>query len=451
MMRSPLLRSLLLMCFALSILLPTYSSLFIMPKLVDQLMSNVENDALRTARHLSEQLLNKSERISRESITDNFISELSKSITDFEIADIKIFSANGEVIYSTKRLDIGKLNKNAYFWEKVAKGMTYSKFVPKKGKSAEGVTLTRDVAEVYIPLMTGNSFQGAFEIYYDVTDSKQSLNQLLFRSSVLFYFIAFIVLSFSVIALWKASSAIILRNRAEIELQEFNHSLERRIVEQTHEIIVTQRISIEALAGLAEYYDSNTGEHLVRIRHYTMLLLEKLINNSAYTVYLSERPGYLADLQLASLLHDIGKTAISKDILTKPSKLTPEEFEHVKLHTVIAGDVLFKANKLFIESFGKDSYLALARDIATHHHERWDGRGYPHGLSGEKIPLSARIIALVDVYDALRSKRPYKKAWCHEDAVAEIIRERGKQFDPGIVDLFMELSEEFEKASSSRA
>lgn len=451
MMRSPLLRSLLLMCFALSILLPTYSSLFIMPKLVDQLMSNVENDALRTARHLSEQLLNKSERISRESITDNFISELSKSITDFEIADIKIFSANGEVIYSTKRLDIGKLNKNAYFWEKVAKGMTYSKFVPKKGKSAEGVTLTRDVAEVYIPLMTGNSFRGAFEIYYDVTDSKQSLNQLLFRSSVLFYFIAFIVLSFSVIALWKASSAIILRNRAEIELQEFNHSLERRIVEQTHEIIVTQRISIEALAGLAEYYDSNTGEHLVRIRHYTMLLLEKLINNSAYTVYLSERPGYLADLQLASLLHDIGKTAISKDILTKPSKLTPEEFEHVKLHTVIAGDVLFKANKLFIESFGKDSYLALARDIATHHHERWDGRGYPHGLSGEKIPLSARIIALVDVYDALRSKRPYKKAWCHEDAVAEIIRERGKQFDPGIVDLFMELSEEFEKASSSRA
>jgi response regulator RpfG family c-di-GMP phosphodiesterase len=445
---TPLLRSILIVCLAVSILLPTYSTFFIMPHFVAQLMRNVESDAQRTAGHLASSLPHSTEPLSRQSVTNDFLSNLHRAIADFEIADIKIFSDKGEVIYSTRDKEIGTWNTRAYFWDTVAKGRIYSKVSSKAEQSAEGNVLTSDVAEVYAPLMAGDSFRGAFEIYYDVTKRKNILDRLLFRSSLILYSIAFLVLALSGIALWKASSAIIQRNQAELQLQEANQYLEARVADQTHEILVTQRISIEALASLAEFYDTDTGEHLLRIQEYTELLVSTLRENSAYSSYIESRPRYIADIQLASLLHDIGKTAIPKEILSKQGLLTPEEFEQVKQHTVIAGEVLLKANSIFVEIFGKDSYLALARDIATHHHERWDGKGYPHGLKGEDIPLSARIIALVDVYDALRSNRPYKEAWPHQAAVDNIVRERGTQFDPHIVDAFLVIEKKLQSISS---
>lgn len=446
--QSPPLRAILIVCLAVSVLLPTYSTLNIMPQFVDQLMKNIESDAQRTANHLASQLPRTAERLSRQHITGGFLTDLHQAISDFGIADIKIFSASGEVIFSTRPHDIGKMNTHDYFRGRVAKGEVYSKVKSKEGKSSEGDTLTRDVAEVYVPLMTGGTFRGAFEIYYDVTERRKALYQLLFRSSSILYSIACLVLVLSGAALCKASSAIIQRNRAERLLQEANHSLEAQVAQQTHEILVTQRISIEALASLAEFYDPETGEHLARIQQYTELLAAHLAENSVYAPYMNQRPEYLADIKLASLLHDIGKTAIAKEILLKPAKLDPEEFEQIKQHTVVAGEVLLKANTIFVESFNKDSYLALARDIATHHHERWDGKGYPHGLRGDDIPLSARIIALVDVYDALRSKRPYKRAWSHRETVDEIVRERGRQFDPHIVDAFWAIERRFEVISS---
>jgi HD-GYP domain-containing protein (c-di-GMP phosphodiesterase class II) len=153
---------------------------------------------------------------------------------------------------------------------------------------------------------------------------------------------------------------------------------------------------------------------------------------------------------LASLLHDIGKVAIPPEILTKPGRLTDEEFDLMKTHTTIAGEMFGKANKVFVDSFKKDSYLALARDIAFYHHEHWNGKGYPNGLKGESIPLSARIVAVADVYDALISKRPYKEPWSHQDAVNEITKDSGEQFDPIVIEAFINQSDKFNEISSIR-
>ncbi len=194
---------------------------------------------------------------------------------------------------------------------------------------------------------------------------------------------------------------------------------------------------------LAEYYDADTGEHLTRIQAYVEVLARWLKDHSRYTAYLAGKENYIDELKLACLLHDVGKTAVPIRILSKPGKLTDEEFDIIKTHTTIAGRALTTANEDFRKTFIEDSYLALSRDIALSHHEKWNGKGYPKGLSGEEIPLSARIVAVADVYDALRSKRSYKESWPHEEAVTEIVSQKGIQFDPEVVAAFVSQSRTF--------
>jgi len=205
--------------------------------------------------------------------------------------------------------------------------------------------------------------------------------------------------------------------------------------------------AVEALAKLAEYNDTDTGEHLSRIQKFVGLLTERLTKNSHYSKYLNGKHSYIEEIVLASLLHDIGKVAIPTDVLTKPAKLTDEEFALMKTHTTIAGEMLEEANRVFKKKKKKDSYLALARDIARYHHEKWNGKGYPLGLKKESIPLSARIVAVADVYDALTSKRPYKEPWSHENAVSEIRNGIGQHFDPTIVDEFVAVADTFNEIS----
>jgi response regulator RpfG family c-di-GMP phosphodiesterase len=212
---------------------------------------------------------------------------------------------------------------------------------------------------------------------------------------------------------------------------------EKMVADRTEEIRLTQQASIEALATLSEYHDTDTGDHIRRIRTFVRVLGQWLKKHSEHSDYLRQRPGYVEDMSLAAILHDIGKNAVPETILGKPGKLTTEEFELMKTHTTIAGQLFKKANQLFVDHYGKDSYLALACDIANYHHERWDGNGYPQGLRGQAIPLSARIVALADVYDALTSKRPYKEPWSHEDTVKEIVKGSGTQFDPTVVGAFL--------------
>lgn len=195
--------------------------------------------------------------------------------------------------------------------------------------------------------------------------------------------------------------------------------------------------TILGLAKLAEYRDEDTGAHLERIREYAKIITLELAKKPKYKNYITEK--YVEDIYFSSVLHDIGKVGISDAILLKPSKLTAKEFEEIKRHPVIGGDVLKEVEK----KVGKQSFLVIGGQIAYYHHEKWDGSGYAKGLKGEEIPLSARIVALVDVYDALTTKRIYKEAYSHEKTKKIIVDAKGKHFDPEIVDAFLVLEDTF--------
>ena len=192
-----------------------------------------------------------------------------------------------------------------------------------------------------------------------------------------------------------------------------------------------------ALAKLAEFRDDDTGRHLERIREYTKIIAEEMAKKPNYIGYITKE--YIEDIYHSCILHDIGKVGIPDAILLKPGRLTPDEFELIKTHTTLGGDVITAVEA---EIEGR-TFLTLAKEIAYYHHERWDGAGYPKGLSGENIPLSARIVALPDVYDALTSERIYKKIISHEKARETIIREKGKHFDPEVVDSFLAREDDF--------
>jgi len=212
------------------------------------------------------------------------------------------------------------------------------------------------------------------------------------------------------------------------------------------EIKLVQRLSIETLATVAEYKDNDTAGHLKRIRKYTEVLAMGMKKESSQTKWLS-KPDYIDDLVLGSLLHDIGKVVVPKKILTKPGKLTDEEYEIMKQHTTKAGELLEKASVAFLQATGKKSYLCLAQRIAMCHHERWDGKGYPYGIKGNDIPLSARIVSVVDTYDAMRSKRVYADPISHKDTMKEIIAQSGKQFDPEVVEVFQKVVKKIKEIS----
>lgn len=203
-------------------------------------------------------------------------------------------------------------------------------------------------------------------------------------------------------------------------LKQQNANLEDLVVERTRDLEQARLEILERLALAAEYRDDDTQQHAWRIGR-TCALLAVGIGLPETEVELVRR---------AAPLHDIGKIGISDVILLKPGKLTDDEFEVIKTHTTIGAGIL---------SGSHSPLLRLAEEIALTHHERWDGRGYPRGLSGEEIPLEGRIVAVADVFDALSHERPYKEAWPVEDAVTEILSQAGRQFDPGLVDAFSRL------------
>lgn len=214
-------------------------------------------------------------------------------------------------------------------------------------------------------------------------------------------------------------------------LEEYNEKLREGIAERTAQLARTQHTAVFSLAKLAESRDTETGAHLERMRSYTRQIAMVLMESGRYGELIT--PAFVEHLFLSCPLHDIGKVGIPDCILLKPEKLSNEEFEIMKTHTVIGGDTLQVAD---LEA-GAESFLAMGRDIAYYHHERWDGQGYPRGLCGEEIPLAARITAISDVYDALTCRRPYKEPFSHEKSVDIIVSGRGSQFDPDIVDAFL--------------
>jgi putative two-component system response regulator len=196
-------------------------------------------------------------------------------------------------------------------------------------------------------------------------------------------------------------------------------------------------LMIFAMAKLAESRDKDTGAHLERMREYSRILADEL---SSWPKYCEQIDGdYVQLIYLTSPLHDIGKVGIPDAVLLKPGSLTAEEFEIMRQHTVFGGNTLAAVSQARPDA----QFLSMAYEIAMTHHERWDGAGYPNHLKGEKIPLCGRIVALADVYDALRSKRVYKPEYSHQTSRALILEGRGTQFDPDVVQAFLNREEEF--------
>ena len=213
--------------------------------------------------------------------------------------------------------------------------------------------------------------------------------------------------------------------------------LEKQLEESIYQVKETQAAAIMGFAKLTEFRDHCTGEHLDRIKQYTRILATTLKELPEYVNYITDE--YVEDISMSSILHDIGKVGIEDSILLKAGKLSKDEFDVMKKHASMGGDALSVIDK----NVGYKSFLTIGKEVASYHHERWDGTGYPDGLKGQNIPLSARIVALADVYDALISERPYKKAFSHEEAVSLITKEKGKQFDPDVVDAFILCMDQF--------
>ena len=226
-----------------------------------------------------------------------------------------------------------------------------------------------------------------------------------------------------------------------IELKLYREDLECLVEKKANELVKTRDKMLEALAAIIEYRNLESGLHVMRTRRLTEIVIAHLVKKTKYSKLLSESDRRI--IVQAVVLHDIGKIGIPDRILLKPAVLTTMEFDIMKTHAAIGSKII--ESLISTDDF---DYLRHCKDICRSHHERWNGGGYPDGLSGVDIPISARILSIVDVYDALVCKRIYKSPFSHEDAIKIIRESSGIQFDPGIVDAVTEIEGEFKAVST---
>lgn len=234
-------------------------------------------------------------------------------------------------------------------------------------------------------------------------------------------------------------SIVLARVRTQLELKaardilsDQNTFLESEVTRRMHENQLIQQVSIHALARLAETRDPETGKHLRRTQEYVLTLAQSLRDHPRFSHYLDQKT--IDALVQSAPLHDIGKVGIPDHILLKPGKLTPEEWTVMKTHAELGCNAIAQAEA---DADKPVEFLAMAKLIARSHHEKWDGSGYPDGLSGEAIPIAARLMALADVFDALSCKRVYKAAFSFDDAYRIIVDGKGVHFDPDVVEAFI--------------
>jgi len=278
---------------------------------------------------------------------------------------------------------------------------------------------------------------GALEAILMVHQNEAASQKAVARFLTPMGFVGLVVGTALVLFTTKATVAVL--TRYENELASLNRNLENLVQVRTRSLMKTRDSVIFGLAKLSESRDTDTGEHLDRIRYYSTQLAKayQQLGNAI-------SPELIEQIGLASSLHDIGKVGVPDRVLLKPGKLDSGERLVIETHTLV-GERCLEA----IEGhLGQDGFLSLAKEICAYHHEKWDGSGYPYGLEGEQIPISARIVAVADVYDALRSRRPYKEAMTHEAAFDIILEGTGKHFDPSVVAALIQLSADFEERSS---
>ena len=249
----------------------------------------------------------------------------------------------------------------------------------------------------------------------------------------------YITTPFSPPRLLKRIEMHLLLESQKQELMNYNKHLQDMVDDKTKSILELQNVILRTMAELVECRDDITGKHTERTQSYFSILLNSMLESG---IYKEEISSWNIELVLQSTqLHDIGKIAISDSILKKNGKLTEEEMNEIRKHPVVGEEVIAKIKK----NTKEQEFLEYARLLAGTHHEKWDGSGYPKGLRGKEIPLQGRIMALADVYDALISDRPYKDAFSHEEAVKIIIDNKGTHFDPALVDVFLNVSNDFFK------
>ncbi|MEW6265410.1 MAG: two-component system response regulator [Thermodesulfobacteriota bacterium] len=231
-----------------------------------------------------------------------------------------------------------------------------------------------------------------------------------------------------------------VHNHMQLKLHQ-DH-MEELVRARTRELALTQDVTIHSLSSLAETRDNETGGHIMRTQRYVRALAQALTDHPKFKDFLD---GPTIELLFKSApLHDIGKVGVPDAILLKPGKLTTEEYEIMKRHTVLGREAIVRAESR-LAGDSSLSFLNFAREIVYSHHEKWDGRGYPQGLAGEAIPVSGRLMAVADVYDALISRRVYKPPLPHAEAVNIIRAGRGNQFDPDVLEAFLGLEDEFKR------
>ena len=246
---------------------------------------------------------------------------------------------------------------------------------------------------------------------------------------------------FSPPLLLKRIEVHMLVEEQKLELENYSHNLEHMVKEKTDTVFDLQNAILRTVAELVECRDDTTGGHIERTQNYLRILVDALQNDDLYKEEVSS--WNIEFLLQSSQLHDVGKIAIKDSILQKPAKLTPEEFDEMKTHTSFGIKVIEKIQ----ENTSEATFLEYAKIFASTHHEKWDGTGYPNGLSGNNIPLQGRLMAIADVYDALISERPYKKPFSHEEAVDIITKGSGSHFDPNLVKIFLEHEGQFREVA----
>jgi putative two-component system response regulator len=240
------------------------------------------------------------------------------------------------------------------------------------------------------------------------------------------------------------AGSLLTRVRLQLELYRHRHRLEELVALKTEELSTANqkleqrdKITLDLLAKASDMRDHETGAHIERVVLFTNIIVTDLLTNPHESHKISRQYG--DDIVDAVKLHDLGKIAMPDHVLLKPGKLTEEEFKIIKTHPIYGSRMLSQA----IDKMGEDSRLWTAFEIAYGHHEKWDGSGYPNGVKGDTIPLSARIAAVADVFDALTSSRPYKRAWTPEEAFELIYADAGKHFDPYLAEIVKRHEDEF--------
>ena len=327
------------------------------------------------------------------------------------VVDAALINSDGEIVAGNNRDQSLKEVESDQQFIKALSGYTDYKY-----SKNDGIYTMK----LYIPVKSGGNIKGV--VY--LSESGSHLTSIVHGSSST----VFLIIVFCGMLLYLLLFYI------------FYHSYRKQSTINKH-LRQTQDVTIFALGYQAELRDLETGKHIERTSAYVKILADELKKHSKYKSYMTD--DYISDLIRSAPLHDIGKVAIPDSILLKPGKLTDEEFLVMQSHAVHGSDILERAE----ERLSFPSFFKIAIQMSKYHHEKWNGTGYPSGLSGEDIPLSARIMSLADVYDALSMRRPYKEAFSHEKCVKIIAEESGKSFDPELVCVFLDKEKEFEEIS----